>query len=220
MAKLRGQHRELQTEFRSQSKELASLRRQLQEAEAARERAAGAAMQAEVLRAQLEPLITSLKKDALEDGLWDDAPRLRQLGDAAYMAGIPDHRVAHLITRAKVLENAEAPRRHKPPSYVTSSARADGYSLSAYENAEPFRPTERSSATKSLFITDHSPSAERGGSDSTSPQRGSSPKKKQPAGRRNTPTRLRSEVRVYAIRTLRSPHLHTSAAPPPTRHQP
>lgn len=165
---LRVAHDELKTECRSMAKELSSLRKRVYDAELAQEKAEREAERVEVLRAQLMPLIASLKKDAVEESLWDNPFKLRQTASAAYQAGLPDHKVAHLITRANEIDAKEAhhARRGAVPAYAAAAGAADSHD-SPYggERASPKRESPKK--------------AEGGGGGK---------------GRRDTPTRLRSEV--------------------------
>lgn len=109
LVKLRKEHEELKVEFRSQAKELRSAQKRNNELEARAEQVESQAGALEVLRHELMPLITSLKRDAAEEKIWDDAATLRHTATVSIQAGIPEHRVAHLITRAREID-ATSPR--------------------------------------------------------------------------------------------------------------
>jgi hypothetical protein len=210
LATLRHHFEELKTEFRQQSKELrAAVERngQLEErAKAVEERE----REIEGLRAQLTPLITTLKKDAAEERMWDDAAELRKTVDLAFRAGMPEYKVAHLITRAKEIEAKESPPRRMrvPPQYAVAYS-VDGMGGAVPGGPDPSHQLLHNGAT---FLAGPSSSpyaapaygaqARRTAGQDSIPGPGIIPKRahatKSPASRAprraNSPARLRSEV--------------------------
>lgn len=112
---LRRQHDELKNEHRAQAAELRAaqrLNRELLDKAATVEEQAKAV---NALRDELMPLIAATKKEAAEDRIWNDATKLTAAAHLAIRSGVPEHRVAHMITRAKQLEIGDGVHRSPRP---------------------------------------------------------------------------------------------------------
>jgi hypothetical protein len=122
---MRRQYDELKTEYLSQRKELVAAhklnRELLDKAKTVEEQSKAV----NALRDELLPLIAATKREAAEDRIWDDPDKLTATAHLAIRAGISEHRVSHMITRAKQLEANSAVRRSPRPhsAYADSTPR-------------------------------------------------------------------------------------------------
>lgn len=73
----------------------------------------------------LTRLLTRPARSQAEDRIWDNPTKLTATAHLAIRSGVPEHRVAHMITRAKQLEANEGVRRSPRPhsAYAAGSPR-------------------------------------------------------------------------------------------------
>ena len=167
--RLHNEHEELQRECRAQGKELASLRRRLREAEQQAVQAqADATYAMAACQEELMPAILSVKRDVAEGVLWDDSTKLNAVIELAGRIGVPDHRVAHLITRTHHLqvtahEQAAYPTRRpgaRTPNRA-SSAGPGSYASSPPRSRSPGAASSSVNAAASYGSLPGSPSSRR-----------------------------------------------------------
>ena len=99
----------LRQEHRAQGKLLSEYRRaavELEQRTVQANEAIGAMVR---LRGELEPIVAQLKKDHAEDAIWDDLTKLHTTISAARSAGIPEHKVKHLVDRAVPTRRSSKP---------------------------------------------------------------------------------------------------------------
>jgi len=131
---LRQEHRaqgKLLSEYRGAAVELEQRTVQANEAIAAMVR----------LRGELEPIVAQLKKDHAEDAIWDDVNKLHTTISAARTAGIPEHKVKHLVDRAEALDGgAPATRRKRDQAAAKRSSPRKGMARSTSQPSVAHRP--------------------------------------------------------------------------------